>query len=63
MFKSGYVNLIGNVNTGKSSLINKFIKKKLLIVSGRKGSTINRILCILNNKNFQIIFSDIPRWI
>ncbi|XBT18493.1 MAG: GTPase [Candidatus Shikimatogenerans sp. Tder] len=60
MFKSGYVNLIGEVNTGKSSIINKLIKKKILIVSGRKGSTINRISCILHNKNYQIIFSDTP---
>ncbi|XBT18395.1 MAG: GTPase [Candidatus Shikimatogenerans sp. Tduv] len=60
MFKSGYVNLIGEVNTGKSSLINTFIKKKILIISGRPGSTIDKILCILNNKNYQIIFSDIP---
>ncbi|XBT18208.1 MAG: GTPase [Candidatus Shikimatogenerans sp. Tser] len=60
MFKSGYINLIGNINTGKSSLINKLIKNKLLIVSGRPQSTIDRILCILNNKKYQIIFSDIP---
>ncbi|XBT18712.1 MAG: GTPase Era [Candidatus Shikimatogenerans sp. Tcar] len=60
MFKSGYINLIGEVNTGKSSIINKLINKKILIVSGRKGSTISRILCILNNKNYQIIFSDVP---
>ncbi|XCC45322.1 MAG: GTPase [Candidatus Shikimatogenerans sp. Ttur] len=60
MYKSGYVILLGDVNVGKSSLINRFLKKQLLIVSGRKGSTINKILCILNINNTQIVFIDTP---
>ena len=58
--KSGFVGLIGRTNVGKSTLINKILKKKVLITSDKVQTTRNRIHCILNNKKSQIIFVDSP---
>lgn len=59
-YKSGFVNIIGNSNVGKSSLINRIIGKKISIISSKVQTTKDRILGILNKKNLQIIFSDTP---
>ena len=58
--RSAFVNIIGNPNVGKSSLVNLFIDEKLSIISSKAQTTRHRIFCILNNKNYQFIFSDTP---
>jgi len=58
--KSGFVGLLGRTNVGKSTLINKIIKKKILITSDKVQTTRSRINCILNTKSSQFIFVDSP---
>ena len=58
--RSAFVNIIGNPNVGKSSLVNLFIDEKLSIISSKAQTTRHRIFCILNNKNYQFVFSDTP---
>jgi len=58
--KSGFVGLIGRTNVGKSTLINKIVKKKLLITSNKVQTTRKRVSCILNTERSQIIFIDSP---
>lgn len=58
--KSGFVVLAGKPNVGKSTLINKMMKRKVVIVSNKPQTTRNRINCILTGKDFQIVFTDTP---
>ncbi len=58
--KSGFVNIIGNPNVGKSTLMNALIGQKLSIVTSKVQTTRHRILGILNDTNYQIVFSDTP---
>lgn len=58
--RSAFINIIGNPNVGKSSLINLFLDEKLSIISSKAQTTRHRIFCILNNKNYQFVFSDTP---
>jgi len=58
--KSGFVGVLGQTNVGKSTLINAIIGKKLLIVSEKRQSTRNRIRCLYNDADSQIIFVDTP---
>ena len=58
--KAGYVNIIGNPNVGKSTLMNALIGQKLSIISHKAQTTRHRILGILNEKDYQIVFSDTP---
>jgi len=58
--KAGYVNIIGNPNVGKSTLMNALIGQKLSIISHKAQTTRHRILGILNDKDYQIVFSDTP---
>ena len=58
--RSGFVGLVGRTNVGKSTLINKILKKKVLITSNKVQTTRYRIHCILNNKKSQIVFVDSP---
>lgn len=60
MFKSGFVTIIGEPNSGKSTLLNTLIKNKLSIVSFKKNTTRNQIKGIYNDNNSQIIFIDTP---
>lgn len=60
MFKSGFAAVIGRPNVGKSTLINSLIGEKLLIVSDKPQATRNKIRCILNTENAQVIFLDTP---
>ena len=58
--KSGFVNIIGNPNVGKSTLINSLLGHKLSIITHKAQTTRHRILGILNDDNYQIVFSDTP---
>ena len=58
--RSAFINIIGNPNVGKSSLVNLFLDEKLSIISSKAQTTRHRIFCILNNKNYQFVFSDTP---
>jgi len=59
-FKSGFVGLIGRTNVGKSTLINKIMDRKVVITSSRTQTTRDKINCILNKGNSQVIFVDCP---
>jgi len=58
--KSGFVNIIGNPNVGKSTLTNLFVGKKLSIITPKAQTTRHRILGIVNSENYQMIISDTP---
>jgi len=60
MHKSGFVNIIGNPNVGKSTLMNELVGERLSIITPKAQTTRHRILGIVNGDNFQIIFSDTP---
>jgi len=57
---SGYVNIIGKPNVGKSTLMNAFLGEKMAIITHKPQTTRHRILGILNEKDYQIVFSDTP---
>ena len=59
-FKSGFVNIIGNPNVGKSTLMNKLLGERLSIITSKAQTTRHRILGILNSEKSQIVFSDTP---
>jgi GTP-binding protein Era len=58
--KSGFVNIIGNPNVGKSTLMNAFIGERLSIITSKAQTTRHRILGFVNGDDFQVIFSDTP---
>ena len=58
--KAGYVNIVGNPNVGKSTLMNALVGEKLSIITSKAQTTRHRILGIVNGDNFQIVFSDTP---
>ncbi len=58
--KSGFVNIFGKPNAGKSTLLNALMKEKMAIVSHKVQTTRHRIKAILTEKDYQIIFSDTP---
>ena len=58
--KAGFVNIIGNPNVGKSTLMNAFVGEKLSIITSKAQTTRHRILGIVNGENFQMILSDTP---
>ena len=58
--RSAFINIIGNPNVGKSSLVNSFLDEKLSIISSKAQTTRHRIFCILNNESYQFVFSDTP---
>ena len=60
MHKSGFINIIGNPNVGKSTLMNSLVGEKLSIITSKAQTTRHRILGIVNGNNFQLIFSDTP---
>ena len=61
--KSGFVNIIGNPNVGKSTLMNALIGQKLSITTNKVQTTRHRIKGILNGDDYQIVFSDTPGFI
>jgi len=58
--KSGFVNIIGNPNVGKSTLMNAFVGEKLSIITSKAQTTRHRILGIVNGDDFQVVLSDTP---
>lgn len=60
MHKSGFVNIIGNPNVGKSTLMNALVGERLSIITSKAQTTRHRILGIVNGKDFQIVYSDTP---
>ena len=58
--KSGFVNIIGNANVGKSTLSNALMKDKLSIVNSKPQTTRHRILGIISEEDYQIVLSDSP---
>jgi len=58
--KAGFVNIIGNPNVGKSTLMNAMVGEKLSIITPKAQTTRHRIMGILNEEDYQIVFSDTP---
>ena len=58
--KAGFVNIIGNPNVGKSTLMNAFIGERLSIITSKAQTTRHRILGIVNGDDFQVVISDTP---
>ncbi len=58
--KAGFVNIIGNPNVGKSTLMNALVGEKLSIITSKAQTTRHRILGIVNGNDFQVVFSDTP---
>ncbi len=58
--KAGFVNIIGNPNVGKSTLMNALVGEKLSIITSKAQTTRHRIMGIVNEPDFQIIYSDTP---
>lgn len=58
--KAGFVNIIGNPNVGKSTLMNAFVGEKLSIVTAKAQTTRHRIMGIVNGEDYQMVFSDTP---
>lgn len=58
--KAGFVNIIGNPNVGKSTLLNALVGERLAIITSKAQTTRHRILGIVNDEAYQIVFSDTP---
>ncbi|MBC9796841.1 GTPase Era [Sinomicrobium weinanense] len=58
--KAGFVNIIGNPNVGKSTLMNALVGEKLSIITSKAQTTRHRIFGIVNGEDFQVVFSDTP---
>ena len=60
MHKSGFVNIVGNPNVGKSTLMNQLVGERISIATFKAQTTRHRIMGIINDKDAQIVFSDTP---
>ena len=58
--KSGFVNIIGSPNVGKSTLMNQLVGEKLSIITSKMQTTRHRIMGMVNDEDYQIVFSDTP---
>ena len=58
--KSGFVNIVGNPNVGKSTLMNALVGERLSIVTSKAQTTRHRIMGIVNGDDYQIVYSDTP---
>ncbi len=58
--KSGFVNIVGNPNVGKSTLMNDLVGERISIITSKAQTTRHRIMGIVNTDDYQIVFSDTP---
>src|SRR5690606_16285456 len=58
--KSGFVNIVGNPNVGKSTLMNRLVGEKLSIITPKSQTTRHRIIGIVNRPEYQVVYSDTP---
>jgi GTPase len=63
MHRSGFVNILGHPNVGKSTLMNALVGEKMSIISAKPQTTRHRILGILSGEDFQLVFSDTPGFV
>ncbi len=63
MHKSGFVNIIGRPNVGKSTLMNALVGERMSIITAKPQTTRHRIIGILSGEDFQIVFSDTPGYV
>lgn len=63
MHKSGFVNIIGRPNVGKSTLMNALVGERMSIITNKPQTTRHRILGIVSDENYQVVFSDTPGFI
>ncbi|HJZ40303.1 MAG TPA: GTPase Era [Bacteroidales bacterium] len=59
-YKSGFVNILGNPNVGKSTLMNELVGERISIITSKAQTTRHRILGVVNGEDFQMVFSDTP---
>ncbi|HPW90083.1 MAG TPA: GTPase Era [Paludibacteraceae bacterium] len=60
MHRAGFVNIVGNPNVGKSTLMNALVGERISIITSKAQTTRHRILGIVNGDDFQIVYSDTP---
>ena len=60
MHKSGFVNIVGNPNVGKSTLTNELVGQKISVITSKAQTTRHRIMGIVNTDEYQIVYSDTP---
>lgn len=60
MHKAGFVNIVGNPNVGKSTLMNALVGERLSIITNKAQTTRHRIMGIVNGEDFQMVYSDTP---
>ena len=60
MHRSGFVNIVGNPNVGKSTLMNALVGERLSIITSKAQTTRHRIMGIINGEDFQMVYSDTP---
>ena len=60
MHKAGFVNIVGNPNVGKSTLMNRLVGEKISIITSKSQTTRHRIKGLVNTDDYQIVFSDTP---
>lgn len=58
--KSGFVNIVGSPNVGKSTLMNQLVGERLSIITSKAQTTRHRIMGIVNEEDYQVVFSDTP---
>lgn len=58
--KSGFVNIVGNPNVGKSTLMNRLVGEKISIITAKAQTTRHRIIGIVNTPEYQVVYSDTP---
>ena len=58
--KSGFVNIVGNPNVGKSTLMNRLVGERISIITSKAQTTRHRIIGIVNTADMQIVYSDTP---
>jgi GTP-binding protein Era len=59
-YKSGFINILGNPNVGKSTLMNELVGERISIITSKAQTTRHRILGVVNGEDFQMVFSDTP---